>query len=245
MSEKVEFTDEGLFYYKWNGDKQIYIRKRVKKATCLIHLRSTCEISEGVTLKQIFQIVEKYKLIKAFISQYSWCYHINEFHAQAEEPNYILEEDLEPMTHLEISHHVDVNKVIAKKKHPGGTRERKITMDFETSPVFYGIGLSPEGEPVTYSVSCSPMWQLADLPVILNKKVDVYEPWLAGEAVKNNELLHTTTRDFSLLEVLDAIYWDISFMGGPKENAEFIKETKSQLENFKEEMEKDKLEDSE
>ena len=34
------------------------------------------------------------------------------------------------------------------------------------------------------------------------------------------------------MEVLDAIYWDISFMGGPADNREFIEDMKSRLDDY-------------
>lgn len=243
MSEHIEFTPNGLVLHKWSASKRKYVKKKPKKTTIVTHLRSRCEIAEGTTLKHIFETVDQYKFLKAVVSQYSWCHHIDEFHAQAQEPKY---SDSDPdnetkLEYLEIYHSPEVHKFTEKKRHPGGTRERTITVDFETQAEFHGIGLPtkdypsmrPDGK-VVFGVSYSPMWELADLPVKLNKSFDVYEPFDSSKHNRNTkqEILLTSKREFSLLEVLDAIYWDISFMGGPQENAKFIEEMKDDIQKI-------------
>ena len=242
MSEHIEFTPDGLVVHKWSAAKQKNIRKRPKKLTILTHLRSHCEIAEGTTLRQIFAAVDKYKLLKSVVSQYSWCHDIDAFHAQANEPQRYNPDDDCELEHLEICHHPEVHKFMEKKKHPGGTRERTITVDFETYAGFHGIGNAtkdypsnrPDGK-VSFGVSYSPMWELADLPVKLNKSFDVFEPFESGKHNRSKlpEKLLTATREFTLLEVLDAIYWDISFMGGPQDNADFLEDMKGTVAEIK------------
>ena len=60
-----------------------YKGKRCKKHKVFLHLRDRCEIEEGTTLQDIFNIVQKYPILKSFISQYSWCREIDAFHEQA------------------------------------------------------------------------------------------------------------------------------------------------------------------
>jgi len=246
MSEYLEFTPDGLFAYKWNGKKRKTIRFRPKKLSIGTQLRSRCEIVEGTTLRNIFDAVDRYKLLKLIVAQYSWCRQIDEFHAQAKEPMRDDPDDKDPLTYLEIYHHPEVHQFTEKKKHPGGMRERITTVDFEISDGFHGIGPAPkskEDDPayrsddgnIQYSVSYSPMWKLADLPVKLNKEFNVYEPFDASKHKRGNppQKLLTATRDYSLLEVLDAIYWDISFVGGPAENAAFIEGLNDTMEKIK------------
>jgi len=237
MSEHIEFTPNGLVLHKWNSSN----RKRPKKLSIITHLRSRCEIAEGTTLKQIFETVDKYKFLKLVISQYSWCRQLDEFHAQAQEPQRFDPDDTDPLEYLELYHHPEVHKLTEKKKHPGGMRESTITVDFDTSVGFHGIGPAkedmksaalPDGN-INYSVSYSPMWKLADLPVRLNKTFDVYEPFDTNNPKKRPEKLLTATREYTLLEVLDAIYWDISFMGGPEDNANFIEQMNETMDQIK------------
>jgi hypothetical protein len=242
MAEFIEFTPKGLVVHKWDKKKKKSVAKRAKKLNIITHLRDRCEIAEGTTLKQIFETVDKYKFLKLVISQYSWCHHLEDFHAQAQEPQR-RDDDTEKIDFLEIYHHPEVHKFVENKKHPGGVRERTVTVDFDTDVGFHGIGPIPEGKEeeygntktIGYSVSYSPMWELADLPVKLNKQFDVYEPFVLGQHKRDNppKKLLTATREFTLLEVLDAIYWDISFMGGPADNADFLEDISEKVEQIK------------
>lgn len=72
---------------------------------------------------------------------------------------------------------------------------------------------------VGYSVSYTPLYNLVDAKLKLNP-------------VHNGK-----TMSFTLLDVLDAIYDDISFMGGPQENVEFLEEMKSRMEEFEAQLE--------
>ncbi len=225
MSEYVQLESEGLFVYKWSGKKRDYVRRRPKKNTVLTHLRSHCKIKEGTTLLDIFRAVAKYKLLKLVISQYSWCGCIDKFHAQAEEP--MRSEDKgSKLDYLEIYWDPQVHEYSETIKHPDGHKDRIHTASFDAYTGFQAIGDQEPDDPYQskdgkehYSVSHTPMYDLADLPVKLNEAFVVYSPWKAGQ---KQELLVKAERTYSLLEVLDAIYADISFMGGPADNAAFI-----------------------
>ncbi|MFX7752004.1 hypothetical protein ABTK01_20340, partial [Acinetobacter baumannii] len=74
---------------------------------------------------------------------------------------------------------------------------------------------------------------LAHLPLKLDKELKI-TMWTKDGL----DIIFEGDKEFTLLEVLDAIYWDISFRGGPRENAEFIRQCKSQVETIKEDIEK-------
>lgn len=196
--------------------------RRAKKLTVLTHLRDGVEIAEGVTLRDLFRIVSKYKLLKLFISQYSWCRALEDFHAQAEEP---MRDDDEKnkLEYLEIYWHGSVHKY-----------KKETSLDISVG--FHGIGkperpedAGPDGK-CNYSVSYSPMWELADIPLKLNTNLKIWGPW---EGKPPQKVVFEGTRDFCLLDVLDAIYWDISFMGGPQDNKEFLEEMKGRMDDIK------------
>jgi hypothetical protein len=207
----IFFTKAGLFYEKWNGKKDV--RRRVKKMSVWTHLRDACEIEEGVTLLDIFRTVDKYKALKVFMAQYSWCKALDAFHAQAEEPNYGAHEDKEnpnEMTHLEIYWHADYSSF-------------EETNYVELSPGFHGIGVPgpekqgycPDGKRY-WSIAFSPMYRLADLPVKLDKTVEFFKP---KDYKPGRKPIVKGQREFSLQDVLDAIYWEISFHGDPQEKS--------------------------
>lgn len=242
MSEHIEFTPNGLLIHKWNAKQKKYVVKIPKKRTICTHLRSRCIISEGTTLGQIFEEVSKYKLLKLVIAQYSWCRSIDQFHEQALEKGH--PKGFAPLSYLEIYHNTKTNTAFKKVKHPGGLREKTITIDYESYIEFHGMGPPEEdsqikSDLISYSVSYSPMWELANLPVRLNNEINVFEPWNNKIHNKENppEKILSRTKEFTLLEVLDAIYWDISFMGSPQDNADFIDEMKNRLKNFDDSLE--------
>ena len=82
MSKYVQFEPTGLWIYRYDSDTKEYVRwKRPGRHSVLTHLRRECQIQEGTTLQDIFRAVARYKLLTAFISMYSWCPDIEEFHA--------------------------------------------------------------------------------------------------------------------------------------------------------------------
>jgi hypothetical protein len=241
MSEYIQLEPKGIMLYKYNPERKKYVRQRPKKLSILTHLRDECKIKEGTTLKDIFHGVEKYKLLKLIISQYSWCKQIDEFHAQAEEPMRDDPTDTDPLRRLEIYWCPEVHLYNETIKHIGGHKTKIRTACFDSYCGFHGIGPAPKGKEdnpayrtedgcIQYSVSYSPMWKLADLPVNLNKEFTIYEPYPYKEKQPANLL--KAEKEFSLLDVLDAIYYDISFMGGPAENAEFIEEMGRRMEEI-------------
>lgn len=236
MSDYVVLSKDGLHGYKYNGDTKDYIRSRVKEDLVFTKLRCQCEIEDGTTLKDIFRMVESYPMLKAFISQYSWCRAIDEFHAQAEEP--MRSEDAEDLEYLEIYVRPSQPKIsVEKVKHPGGMRERTRTISYKLvhGPGFHAVGKPsktmreqygdncPEVQP--YSASFIPLYDIADLPVKLKIDYDVHARFPAkGREPAYSEKVGTDVTDFTLLQVLDAIYDDISFAGDIEQKVEFLDE---------------------
>lgn len=205
---EIELCADGIFVRKWDHRKQIETRKRAKKSNVCSYLQDPCKIAEGTTLGEIFEIVDKYKLLKLVIAQYSKCAYIDEFHEQAKE---LPPEDAKqtPISHLEISWASEIYTL----KENGETESH-----FEIYTDFHGFGLFEDGKIGTYSVSYSPMYELANLPVTLNNKFTIHQ--IPEKILPQVEY----TRNFTLLDVLDAIYDDISFMGGPQDNKRFLEE---------------------
>ena len=143
---EVILSKNGLFVRKDDDGRW----RKAKKSLVLTYLRNLCEIKEGTTLLDIFNIVDQYKLLKLFIKQYSWCPQIEEFHAQAQEPIRNIKED--KLEYLEIYWDAELDNYY---KH------LDINVGFHGGNIKNG----------NYSVSYSPMYELADLPVKLDKKI--------------------------------------------------------------------------
>ena len=214
--EPCELTKEGLGL---EGDAIDYLLRPIK-------------VAEDVTLGDVFNFVENNPMLKQFISAYSWCRPIDEFHQQAKKPVPADKEDSK-LWHLELTRHCTIyNK----------------DSWFHCDADFHGIGELSEDEKewkkehpererpdyTTYGVSMTHMAVLASLPFVLDEKFEL--TWVTKSyKVKQKRVIQM---GYTLMDFLDAIYWDISFYGGP-EDAESIRETlSSQIKEIKEALDR-------
>ncbi len=190
----VKITKEGLKSFEWSGELQQEVE--VKVPSFLRELRSACEIDEGVTLGDVFKAVSADQGLVPLIEAYSWC-DVRAFHAEAAKST--IEES--GLTVLEVGKFMEIDE------DDGG-----VQCDFE------GIGppdarMLNEGETRTeirWGIALTPVNQLVNLPVVLNHSAPVMKEY--------NEVGRVNVT-FSLLEVLDAIYFEISFHGSPRDRA--------------------------
>jgi hypothetical protein len=155
------------------------------------HLMHPCRIAEEVTLIDIFKIVDQNELLKLFISFYSQCGEIDAFHKLAYEKSK-LEPDL---------FYLEIYKWFQLKKQY-----------LHCSTEFHGIGPvahpevysgdSPEHE--NYGISMTPINEIARIPVRLLEEVKI-----TG--------LGSFKAEYTLLDILDSIYEEISYHGGPED----------------------------
>lgn len=191
------FHHDRLAAYEWDGKLKEYVEKPVR----LADLRVRVKVDDGVTLGEIFESVERFPDLKDIVANYAWCGAIDEFHADARKPRKDVEADL-------------VKLVVSAY---GEVFEHKGENDFTLATDFIGVDAAGE----RWSVSYTPMYQLAHLPVVIEEKFAIRRNW--------QEEVFTGQRVFGLLEFLDAIYWDISFHGGPKDNEEFMEDMKERI----------------
>jgi hypothetical protein len=233
MGDTVKITKNGFIDIKWNGDTQEYEDKiRDTYVSCL---RKEVEIEEGVTLKDIFTAVEKDELLKSFISMYSWCRDMDQFLAQIKQP--VSEPDTgDKIDYLEVYWDAEV---WTYKKHK--KEQLDPSVDFYTG--FHGWGqvtteeqkkMYGDTDKIAYSVSCTPMYVLADLPIKVNTDIEIHHIDETSKTYPHSMTLFKGKREFSLLDFLDAIFWDISFYGGPSEAAAFLGKMQKTVEGIKE-----------
>jgi hypothetical protein len=234
MAEKVTLTPDGLMVSRWNGETKENDEELMDEndPTILSHLRTYCEIDPDTTLWHIMDFVRKSEDLTYFISQYTWTNSIDEFHEELDKTAVIDEND--KMDHLEIYWSADYHK---SKKYTS----------FGLSAGFHGVGLPLKAEdrdavnaengydlPVgfieRYSVSASPLNEFTHLKLVLNTAVDVHR--IKRHPKTENIKLLSSECEFSLLDILDAIYFDISFHGPPSQRDEFIDGLREQVEGI-------------
>jgi len=180
------------------------------------YLNAECTIEEDVTLGDIFKIVENNRPIIDFLTMYSWCGSIDEFHKVARIPFEKKDQFTEILWHLEIYRNV----------------EGSFSNFFNIEPSFHGVGdvdantikhYNDKNEKLplsmSYGIEFSPMNELIDLPVIIKEDVKVKKKVL--------------NLKYILLEILDAIYWEISFFGGPQDATDKRNDLSGRLQEIK------------
>lgn len=225
MSDRLEIRKDGLYELEWDREQKVWLpTHKPDPDTIFTQLRTSCTIQEGVTLGDIFNMMDQYPLLKDFIAQYSWCPDLEKYHMNAT----LDREDDGTVTHLEISHVADSDSHVERVKHKGGKRETTIAISYKTWDDFIGIGpCTPDmiemgcdpADTMRYSMSATQPYQMAHLKVVLKEEFAVYLPYDRSRSIdENNREILKISEDFSLLDILDVIYWDISFYGGPENN---------------------------
>lgn len=200
--DRLEFTKKGLIGFKWNAIKQKYEKFSITGESIFHDLRTSCTIKENFTLGDLFSFVEKNENLKSFLKSYSWCHHIDEFHKQAQEKT----NSNKKLKFIQIHPIFDCH-----------------SFDKEASlhiyPAMSVVGENEEGIEVNYCPSFIPMGELKDLPMKIERSIPIGSP-LGSKKYKKYEEFYKAEITFSLLDILDSIYWEISFYGGPKEKQE-------------------------
>jgi hypothetical protein len=207
MADFVRITKSGLKGFEWDGDIRDY---REVEFHSLTQLRSKCEIEEGVTLADIFNVVEQDEALTVVIAKYAWCEPIKEFHAQAKLPR--PETDKERLLYIELSKYAEFHQ------YKGDALP---TFDISTHMTAY----AENGD--HYTISYTPLNEVAHLMVKIKPEM---------EFQKNYENIPDwkCTTYFTLLDLLDTIYYDISFQGGPEDNKRFLKHLDEMMTEIKE-----------
>lgn len=189
------------------------------------YLFADCSVDENTTVLDVFRYNEKYQELKYFFGAYSWCSTVDEFHQLAEKPS---ENKNDELWFLEVYRHCSVYS----KTH---------RLCFE--PHFHGIGeltkieqqhyadhpeqTAPESS--RYSTSWSPINDYAYLPLSLKEdlKIAIYNTH--GKATTQKNVI----MKYKLIDVLDAIYYDISYLGSPSDIIQLKEEMCGRIEKYK------------
>lgn len=179
------------------------------------YLNCECDIEKGVTLGDIFNIVSRDEMLMAFMSCYSWC-NVRAYHEEALKP---LEKS--NLTFLEVDKQIVV--YLDKDKSPRSFE------GFLNEANFGAYGPpeeKKEGGPdlIPWGIDFTPLNKLVTLPVKLRNLVEFREEYWSHKYRKPGEPLYNSLGQievtYTLLEILDAIYWEISFHGNPENRNE-------------------------
>jgi hypothetical protein len=201
---QVRIAKDGLKSFEWDGEIRQYVEESLASFVC--RLRCHCSIETGVTLGDIFAIVQRDRALAALIGDYSWC-DTSAFHAEALKPC----GKPSDLTRLELSKYIEIDEDDAGEhlNFGGiGPPDEHLKKQGITDPeIHWGISLSPVNE-------------LASLPVVLNS---------TGSTMREHQEIAKVQVSFTLLEVLSEIYFEISFHGGPESRDALGEELKQSI----------------
>ena len=193
-------------------DSDIRGFKKITPSSWLYCLQDECTIDPDVTLGNIFDAVDKNLELMMFISKYSHC-PVYEFHEEAKKPS-----NAKSVDRLVISVYFEY--------HLYGK-------DMSDANLCIGFSGEVDKDTNSYAMEFTPVNEMVDVPVILRNKCKIFD----GNGKEIAEADYT----FNFLEVLNAIYWEISWNGGPdsrdiakEELLERKKEAEEVLSNEKE-----------
>lgn len=181
-------TKNGLYSEKWIAATRTYSRSIAEEDIVFTYLRERCIIEEGVTFLDIVRILSKYEPLILFFSQYSWFNRLSEYIESLNDS-----EIVDNIEYLEVFWYANCFQL----KNFQLKDENKI----ELSPSFQGVGKEKEGKRILYGVSDG--MGLAKIPVKLNESANFYD--------EKGNVIFSGKKDFTLHEVIDAMFWEISF----------------------------------
>ena len=218
----MRISKDGLYALEWNSNEQAWQpTHKPKPDTIFTQLRHSCEIAEGTTLRDIFRMVDEYPTLKCFLSEYTWSHeYLDQLHLSLQLPP-----EKTNLTHIVLAKYADEELPhVERVKHKGGKREVIIGIPYHVHEHICAVGTdddNPELGALNYNIGCCRMTDIADLPIHFSTKFTVSIPVIPGTENtqrKENPKLFETEQDFSLLEILDVLYWELTFYGGPEDH---------------------------
>ena len=211
---------DALFGEKKSGEIPIDLLSIPIGMISLGFLLSPISVEPGITIQDIFDFVGGNEDLKMFISMYSWCRAIDAFHEEAR--NCPPDDEIKNEDDEERFYFSNVKRVF--DVYPSGCLEHYVN--------FGGIGKVSKstlehyekhgGQPPAhedYGVGFSRAYAYAHLPFkadehFIIRRMPSYSR--RGNIKEGMQDLAKVSCHYTLLEILDAIYWEISFYGGPQ-----------------------------
>lgn len=207
----VHITKTGFRCFEWDRK----LRQEVEQfhEPLANYLRdAVTQVDEDVTLGDIITLVAKDEFLRIFISAYSGC-RVGEIYQELEKGAKPVapEDDVQYCT---VAMEVEIWPVL---KH-GGKKELQITCGF------HGCGHGKDN----FGLDLSPLAEIAALPFRIEANAVVLH-MTDSDAERVDDLEFTP----SLLEVLDSIFYDLSFHGNAAEKAARLEEIDQRVQSVK------------
>jgi hypothetical protein len=226
-------TPTDVFHVNWNGETRTYDRVPIPPHVLFNHLYDAIEFEGDITLGRIFSLVSDEPEI--------WRMILNEnvppFIQEVSKDIAVKEENKdkdETIDYLELYWDAEIEIFEGKKTF-------RIWLDFhgighvnsENNP--WGMKM---GEDMPFGIGFTPVNELSHLPIRLNAAVSVHTMDLDNHK-HNDPLIELGDKDFTLLDVLKGIFWELTWYGQtPEDRDEKKEEVQKACDEAKEMMDK-------
>ena len=206
----IHITKSGFRCLEWNPA----LRRNVQCIGALLidHLRdAVILVEDGVTLGDILTFVANDEFLPFFIGSYSGC-NVLEMYQE-------IQNGVEPLAPEDDTKYCTVAMdVKVRPDHKCETHKR-----IETNLDFYGC----RNDGQSFGLDLTPLAEIAALPFRLESNASLWHH--AKDSDEKEEGLEFTP---TLLEVLDAIFFDLSFHGSSAEKAGFVETLQQQVQSI-------------
>jgi hypothetical protein len=204
-------------------------------STLFNRLLQTCQIEDGLVLKDLMILTQPYAqlLSPLFTSSPDWLEEIID-----EGLNTPFKQDMEEMEFLQLSW--------ASEVHQYGKDPKEIYEYVH----FNGFGPPPPnddnykdwpvGQAVSWALDFSPVYTLTEIPLKLDPVLKMLD-YTSKKVGQLPSVMVEAKKEFTLLDILKGVFWELSFHGSPKSRNERAEDLKMRVKDATENPEKSVL----
>lgn len=209
-----------------HGPRLVMAERRRDKSTKKVHhtevditsaahtyLFEQVTIDEGVTLEDVFKLVELNPVLRA-IQQRNFIEEMLAETVKGVAPDYSAAYDPEGIEYLELYAVWRYNREAQEFEPVNQLSLSGIGYALKAGDVPEWVGEVPPGYRISWGISCANLRNLLPLPIKIKRDIPVYEENIGSG--NHGKLLYTTKlASVTLGQVIEGLFWELSFHGGP------------------------------
>ena len=224
-------------YKIWHKNNYNHEKEMEEVNSVIPFLNEVIEIEKDVTLGDIFNYIEKDKelfdiVFSSHLGHHPIQLYIDDINKECPKDD---EEDLDYIELRWFYEHSEYNN----KKYKDEIKvfvDVSAIGDFEDQEGFYEEG-EEKPKKTGYSIEFIQLRKMKNLPVKINKQLDIYKRNKFGPGKNNEDLIATGEKYFSVYDFFGELLYELSFVGDPEKRDEFSCE----IDDISEKMYEEKL----
>lgn len=231
MSHRVYIREGRIYKSTWNGDVRKYVEKEYKSFLPLLNFPVQIE---NTTFGQFFMLLEpEWHLYDKIYESALYGHPLKDFIDECK----VVEGNPKEIEHVEVYWCSEIDE---HEEYPDEDSGQRPFGDYiSVFPGFHGWGLwRDESDPTlkgNLGIEFSPLYNYQMVPLKLDKELKVYQ-WGKNPKTVPKEPILKCYKDFSVHDVISAILYEISFMGGPVSRDEKMQDLNDTVKEAKENM---------